>query len=1055
MRKNKIFITLFILMVIGISLTSIITLSASSESDFAYMVNKHKDGVYTSKKELAERYATDMTRNNIIGRNNLDLVTKDSENYKEVPGISTGRIYTDLYAPNGEPPKVKADNKEGYEYVTEMTGYLYPSDWSTTREEWAEAYREVIGDPSMYGEKFNQAITDIANNSSNIYVGAFAEAIGQPIEIKIGFDPKTGRHYWEVPEGIDMGKYYLGKVVINGVEFTYDSIGRIFVEVGDGESAPESIPESEPSKDDGHRYYSIVETIDNKNKMSPDTTATISSSSGMYNVTEAIPTSEELDFQVTSDESLYNIDVRKYTCTAGVRDITIKIQVTAYYWATRKVKKENEITGEVETVEETYKTPTIVTNTLKEKYSKEIVKYYYDVPTSDIFPAINAMITNVPVDGEKVSLSLPGKNGPGKQKINVTGMEPDVGNTYTFKITLNETSSSYSKARDKADRVAKSNKSITKAKNNIDSAINNAINARGTFNYSYYGLKVTPTKYDKVPPSVPKITGTATNKIIPSTKKNGERVTSGTVQYGCGSYTLYPNNVTVHTPVVNNAKVESESFINQKVEKDSTKTYLQLDKKFTVTIPDDGRHISNMGYKSRTYNSYQASTNNDTNWGKIKDVKLSFDAYLIEDEGKSNETKTFIESGEWLSKYKKATSTNKYTFIIPVWAKEGDNNVYTRVIAENAGESEYSKGEDGANKNIENYVATCTTPVEIVGKIYDLRISSTNDPGWTKLKGKSGDYITASEFPFGKSGQNANKTYRYAPKLGYTVSFDFKTKGIKSNNVDVNVASNGFYFVSKAGGSAQLVDLYYSTATNKYVKLDDNSKVSITTNLTYPYMKVPQVELNDSYRIMKKSYNYSSNVNIGTLSKMNLPENLRMCYNNLSECIKLYGQTESKIYTDAVNGHDYSDVWNARTNDPNGKSGKDVAIGSVGHWWAGYRLPGTTIAVPKGTSAEALLKSGGKEALKNGYIMVKFDIVSKYKMSEDKNYDYLKYTGPESLAGGEYEKDSNGKTLNWTKELTQTVTLPNGKEAELPIGTCVLFESDYANSKDVETVGTH
>ena len=90
------------------------------------------------------------------------------------------------------------------------------------------------------------------------------------------------------------------------------------------------------------------------------------------------------------------------------------------------------------------------------------------------------------------------------------------------------------------------------------------------------------------------------------------------------------NNVFVHTPVVNNANITYvEPFINQKISKSDVE-YLQLDKSFTVTIPNDGTHKNVKGYGTRLYNSWQAVPKTITNWGKIKDVKISFDVYLHE-----------------------------------------------------------------------------------------------------------------------------------------------------------------------------------------------------------------------------------------------------------------------------------------------------------------------------------------------------------------------------------------------------------------------------------------
>ena len=94
---------------------------------------------------------------------------------------------------------------------------------------------------------------------------------------------------------------------------------------------------------------------------------------------------------------------------------------------------------------------------------------------------------------------------------------------------------------------------------------------------------------------------------------------------------------------------------------------------------------------------------------------------------------------------------------------------------------------------------------------------------------------------------------------------------------------------------------------------------------------------------------------------------------------------------------------------------------------------------------------------KDGYVLVKFNIRTNYD-----TWEYLEYKGPESQnEGGKIESDSNGTPLNWpakgTTALTpsQTITLPNGKTAEVPIGVVGIFETDFRSSNDYETEGTH
>lgn len=1086
MTKNK-KVFIFLVSLLITLFISVSTYSASNELTDIYMENRHENNVFVNESELASYYATYMTGNSIIGRNNHDLVTNDSEDYKDVPGISTGIIETQLIAPGGEPPKIKSDNELGYQYVEEMTGYLYPTDWPKTREEWEAAYIEVLGgDPSIYGENFGEVISDIAQNNDNIYVAAFAEKLGSPVEIKIGFDKDTGRHYWEVPEGIDFGQYFLGKITINGIDFTYDANGRIFIELGDGENddpdddnPPTDEPEPE-SEDDGNRYYSIDITTTPYALLTPSPTGSISN--GNYNVEKAIPTSENLNFFAKTEKALYNILQRNYKTVAGVRNITIK--VTTKYNTTETKKKTKTVWTACthmtssnrnpkplhpdghETKETYYVTETVTKNysyTFSQKYTSDdskFTKYYYDVPISEIFPVYNATISGVPVDGNKVSLALAGSGGPSSKRVKVTGELPDVSNT--FSISYGEIYSN----KNEAMTAAQSSTAYDAAVNEIEKRIASAIHCDGNFNYTYTQsntLHITPESSNSTNPGKAYVES-STTRMIPSTKTNGNYGSTASVSYGNGTFSFGINDVFVHTPVVNNAGVINQSkFINQKINKLVGAEYtLMLDEQFTVTIPNNGTHINEKGYGNRNYNSNQAVPKQAINWGKIKDMKFSFDVYLHD-----GNTRTLIKAGSWLSYYGKATSNNTYTFTIPVWAEEGEGIITTRVIAENAPSND-SPSQIGANLDSTNYIATKEIKVDVIGKIYDLRISSTNDPGWLdKIVSKNkNNYIPAEEFPFGRASQNKISGYEYAPKLGYYITFDFKTKGIKSNNVDVSIQPEGFYFVSKTGSTAtaEKVDLYYSTTAQKYVKIEPaDSKVPVITNLTYPYMKVSKTELNDSVNIMNKilgrNYIYSENVYLGYFAKLSMAEKLRLCYNNFAEYIGsngMYKKDKYSIAADAVNGHSYTNDWAPGTSWVRlNNNGEQTVIGSVGHWYAGYRLPSSTVAVASGIKPDAILKDSSliKE---NGYILVKFKIKTKYN-----TYDYLEYLGPESLneAGdntGNFVKDENGTTLNWNDtSKTQKVKLPDGTVADVPIGTVAVFETNYRASDDVESVGTH
>ena len=99
---------------------------------------------------------------------------------------------------------------------------------------------------------------------------------------------------------------------------------------------------------------------------------------------------------------------------------------------------------------------------------------------------------------------------------------------------------------------------------------------------------------------------------------------------------------------------------------------------------------------------------------------------------------------------------------------------------------------------------------------------------------------------------------------------------------------------------------------------------------------------------------------------------------------------------------------------------------------------------------------GTKEhiAKKNGYILVKFDIVGKNGAE-----DYLRYTGPESITEpGKYEDGKKWQDPSGNPDPinpNQPVQLPNEKPETIPDGIVIMFETDFKANNDYEVIGTH
>lgn len=867
-------------------------------------------------------------------------------------------------------------------------------------------------------------ITGLDNVSSARY-GQYSETYQAEIIFTEG-----GKFIVKIPEDVDE-EYFLAIVKIENPEtgelIEIDEYYRLFIASGNPER--EEDDDSKDEEDDGHRYYSVKNNETNYVDMEPSISASISSQ--QYDVTSGIPTSENLTYFINTDNALYNITTRATTVVTGVRDITIKLTVSY-----DQKFSEVEYNESGEQIVKTWTEKKYLTKTVTTDYAYELPKtILYDVTSSNIYPVLNGVL--VAQNGENMlssgSMVFKGSNSISPQFLKVVVQNPQVNDVETGYL-------GHYSSRSVASDVLERNNG-TSVKNRIKAAVHAALSYTGNVNYAYYGLNVTTTSHNGVKPVVAKASA-ATTKLIQSTSQNGVYSGNGTVLYAGGNiFPAVPNSVKVHTPVVDNSYISSTSeFINQKINKDANRKYLMLDEQFTIYMPNDGTHNDIKGYGTRNYNSWQGVTGLKTTWGKIKDVKLPFDAYLHYTKNGTTH-KYFVKANTWLSESGAAGVTaltnNSYTFTIPVWVKEQTYEIQTRVIAENATKTEmYALMEAGKNSLETNYVATNTIPVEVIGKIYDLKVSASNDSGWSSIYSWANktSYIDATELPFGAEGQNKNIAYKYAPKLGYTFIFDFKTKGTKSNNIDISVQPEGFYFVSRDGSSTQEVDLYYNTTTQKNVKITtSDSKVNLSVKLRDSLLKVAAQELVDSTRIYNSKYNYALSVKIGTLAKLNLPQDVRMCYDNFEEYVNsLYGKGSTKV----------SISQNAGST--------DTVIGSVGHWYAGYKLPASTKAIPLGTDLNTAIANNS--FLTDGYILVKFDIKTKYQNASG-NYQYLQYMGPEAI--NDVGENTGILKEDWTRDSMKTITLPNGKSAQVPVGTVAIYDASLRSSNDSESVGTH
>ena len=441
----------------------------------------------------------------------------------------------------------------------------------------------------------------------------------------------------------------------------------------------------------------------------------------------------------------------------------------------------------------------------------------------------------------------------------------------------------------------------------------------------------------------------------------------GAPMYAGSAYSSYPfgaNKVYVHTPVHNTTTISSLVPNQLKVkEMAGGNTIVRLGEQFTITVTTKG-----------TTHKY----------GNI-------------------ETNKYIKSVEIICPFCGTISGKTHTCRLP--QTKTDNTVYTvttRVTACNSGPA--TKGYGKTNVPDDEYVVEQTVGLYAAGKIYDMRVRTTNDTGW-KLPSAQG----LSQLPIGEKGDNGNKIYKYAIKLGYKAYFDFKTLGVANKAVDITPK---LYYVDVNGNVIENVDFYFKTSPTMYEKLGAKDL------------------------FLKMSLN-STNGEV-----------------NNSEFIK-----EKAITTQNKGGIDFSKILNI------GKLGKitlteENALHTTGplnelRWYAEVYIPSSLVVAPAGTKLVDV--SNGKGIYKTGYVVLTFTDVTT-KLSDGR--DYLQYS---------MVRDCLGNVIDFTKSIMyaekaesgmfkNTINLSNGKtfsgyaETEIPV---IVYDISMRANNDYETEGTH
>ncbi|WP_138493416.1 DUF5704 domain-containing protein [Paenibacillus pinistramenti] len=494
------------------------------------------------------------------------------------------------------------------------------------------------------------------------------------------------------------------------------------------------------------------------------------------------------------------------------------------------------------------------------------------------------------------------------------------------------------------------------------------------------------------------------------------------------------NNVTVHTPVVMYPGITDDKAHNQRITPNASRAALILDRPFTVILPTSGQHQSYPGYGDRDYAKYTA----------YKQVQFPFDVW--------NAAKTqYIQANTWIDI---PVAMEEVTFQMPTWVDEGNYTVLFRSISENAPAS--FNVQTAANLNLANHAAMNTLNVEVIGRLYDFRVTDVTDYNWEKVfRTEIGKLMTSSAAYWvgmrsidgdlrGNSapyklpihpGSHPDSAYRnIAVKTGYTFRFDLRTKGNMFTEQDSIRITPSFDFVSTDGSTRYPVDLYYHSGEQRFIRIgSEEDTVERGVILNEPMRNIPEAELVDT-----ALYRYDHNYTFNQLAGMS-----REAF--VTRYIQVFAKRSA--YEGTYHGLELTSDLRTYVGPKSGipsSVNPQRALAAVQKWYGEYSLPAGVYVVKQGTDlAEYGRTNGGLSEdselfLKNGYIIVNFDI--------------------QSVAGGQPRlKYLQSPLMNqWRMEgYEQQASDAEGHLFKLKDGDIVFYEAGLSSRDDFRPAVTH
>ena len=753
-----------------------------------------------------------------------------------------------------------------------------------------------------------------------------------------------------------------------------------------------------------------------------------------FDVLQGIPTSESLYANVLAKSYLYR---NAFTETKGTKQYPIRVSKTYTLTWTEPQPGPPDDKGNSTTIY----VPRSATQTVTKDYTIERKYSFWTIQNLEVYGLQKATVANYALPSGTVTLQPSGYSPPAVSAAHDAALSAHVTDPVYSNVTLSGQTVSGGSSRPSIpneDWKSNAENAIGKIKVKNDLLV---------FNGSTVMDNRTVEETAPAPGTIPAPTMIGQNVlygsgyVIDAGKTNkASQPSTGMIYYklikgiGGGDNKSYPingiNPVTVHTPVVNQAFVSDDQAHNQKTTPTAGRAALILDRPFTVTIPTSGAHKDIKGYGNRDYAKYV----------RDKQVRFPFDVYKAEHA-------TLIPKDTWTSIPVGQLTT---TFYMPVWVDEGNYDVLFRTFAENSPGSFTSQ--PNANLDLTHHVATQVVAVEIIGRLFDFRITDIADYQWeTVFRTATGSATpTGNSYWVGTKGIDGAARGNTAPyvlpirpgshpesgkknvavKTGYHFKFEVKTLGNMFGAGDGVKITPTFYFVDKKGKNRQQVDLYYHSGNKRFIRIgstEDTEQrlVMLDTRLR----NVSQQELTNTAR-SQWSLNGSSGSQASYIQQY------------------LKDAAQKRIYVGGYDGMLLPPQLRTFIGSLQVPSGIDTARAnaSVQRWFGEYSLPAAPYAVPVGMNLAEYgrthrLDDNAPIFLREGYIVVNFNIET--IRNKDIGYPHLQYKN--APLNNQWQMEGYGRSF----------VDPYGASFSLLDGDVVFYHADLSSYDDFGTGGTH